>query len=345
MLEGPIQLGMAGASVMTMRVAWMRAGLASVVCHATFLGIAGYKGDWRSDMPASITDAPGTTTNLELVVSLPPVVAPAPRAAPQQVHHAAPAPPEEPKADGDFGAARPRLIDDAPKEPASLVSDTPAGAGAIQPAPAQEPMLEPRASFAGVEAFPARRIVYLVDGSGPMAASLEFVKEELGRSVERLHREQEFEVIVFRVPASASQGAVRRYALPRGRDMVFASFEAKRDVTPWMETVFPSGRSELLAGLEAALALRPDLVFVLGRSIARSGGIDVQSRNAEVLGALDRLNPPGGNGSRLAKIKTIQFMDDDPTGLMQAIAERHGGDSQGNYRVVTRAEISAARKR
>jgi hypothetical protein len=37
-------------------------------------------------------------------------------------------------------------------------------------------------------------------------------------------------------------------------------------------------------------------------------------------------------------IKTIQFLEEDPTGVMRAIAERHG-DGPGSYRVLTPRDL------
>jgi hypothetical protein len=97
------------------------------------------------------------------------------------------------------------------------------------------------------------------------------------------------------------------------------------------------GRSDLTIGLTEAMRFEPDIVFVLSRGISRSG-VNIEQRNADVLAALDRINPVMLSGSRNARIKTIQFIEDDPTDLMQQIADRHG-DGQGSYRLVTREEL------
>ncbi len=210
------------------------------------------------------------------------------------------------------------------------------------PAPATPPQ-DPKASFAGVEANPARRIVYLIDGSGPMAASLTFIKAELASSVARLNSDQNFQVIVFRQPASGSTSGAAPlsyyFVNTNGEpDLTPANLSAKTNVRPWIDSVSPVGKSEPLMGIEAALRLQPDIIFLLARGIARSGGIDVQQRNQQVLEMLERINPKQMMGGRLSRIKTIQFLEDDPTGLMQAIAREHG-DGEGSYRLVTRAEV------
>jgi len=55
---------------------------------------------------------------------------------------------------------------------------------------------------------------------------------------------------------------------------------------------------------------------------------------------LDRLNPRGLNGQRRATIKAIQFLEEDPTGTMQAIGEEHG-DGPGSYTVLTLRALGA----
>ena len=42
----------------------------------------------------------------------------------------------------------------------------------------------------------------------------------------------------------------------------------------------------------------------------------------------------GGKGQRRTVIKAIQFLEEDPTGTMQAIGEDHG-DGPGSYAVLT----------
>lgn len=213
----------------------------------------------------------------------------------------------------------------------------------VEAPPPASPPQDPKASFAGVEANPARRIVYLIDGSGPMAASLTFIKAELASSVARLGSDQNFQVIVFRLPAiggSSAAAPLSYYHINASGepDLTPANVSAKGNVRRWLDSISPVGKSEPLMGIEAALRLQPDIIFLLARGIARSGGIDVEQRNQQVLDMLDRINPKQMMGGRLSRIKTIQFLEDDPTGLMQAIAREHG-DGEGSYRLVTRAEV------
>jgi hypothetical protein len=191
-------------------------------------------------------------------------------------------------------------------------------------------------SFAGVEGARATKVVYVVDASGAMTSSLKFVKEELVRSIARLDSSQSFQIVVVRDPVNrAIEGDVEVFTTEEGQGLVPASGQARLRAAAWLETVQPHGRSDPLAGLTAALNLKPDLVFLLTRSIRRSGSNTEWGKGSTAtLEALDALNPADINtGQRATVIKAIQFLDEDPTGLLQAIGRVHG-DGPGSYRVL-----------
>lgn len=291
--------------------------------------------------PDRITDVAGAT-----LLSF----TPAPEPAPEPQVMDAPAPPtpqppaEQPPAhapkevDERFGVPTPPNTVETPTPTTrSLISDGPTGPVAT-PAPVSSHP-QPRASFAGVEASPARRVVYLVDASGAMTSSLKFVKEELTRSVARLNEDQSFQVIVFRTPVGSQNVDLSYFAVNNGTPaMAQATRRAKIALANWLPQVKPGGKSEVLPALRAGLSDAPDLVFVLMRSINRSVGFDAEQSNRVVLDALESLNPKDSEGHRPARIKTIQFLDDDPTGLLQEVARLHG-DGAGSYRLVGRTEV------
>ncbi len=194
----------------------------------------------------------------------------------------------------------------------------------------------PGALFAGVGAAAARSVVYVVDASGPMVASLPEVIAELQASVERLKPTQRFSVIAFR--RTPDGGGVESFAAAPVR----ATDQARRELASWLAALRPAGRSNPLDGLTSALAMKPDAVFLLSRSIERSGGGVWDLGKDRTLAELDRLNPRNASGARPVAIRTIQFLDEDPTGTMQAIAREHAGDDAaaqgaGAYTVIRRA--------
>lgn len=234
-----------------------------------------------------------------------------------------------------------------------------------------EPLRGP-ATFAGLRAERAVSVVYVVDASGAMVSSFSFVIPELERSIARLSPLQRFQVVLFRDrPDIGGRALYDQYTPPTRRDgeLMRATATNKAAVSAWLARVQPMGRSNPLDGLVRALDLEPDAVFLLSRSIKRSvpgreatleggrladpaaetdqpGGVAQPDMTARlwgrgkdaILAELDRLNPviDVPTGRRRVQIKTIQFIEDDPSGILQAIAELHG---DGDYRVLTLEDL------
>lgn len=233
-----------------------------------------------------------------------------------------------------------------PAPPPVKPSVRPAGEPAVKATSPQTQDATPDSTvFAGVEARRARRIVYVVDASGPMASSLAFVKSELARSVGRLAADQSFQVLFFRETAGGSGGAGYSAFSAEGisTKLQSATPEHKKEFLSWLATIRPGGRSNPRAALEAAVSLRPEVVFVLSRRIKRTNIADAAAEVREVMNALERINPPDRlTGVRPVVIKTIQFLDDDPSGLLQQIADVHG-DGAGSYRLLTLEQLPKGR--
>lgn len=224
------------------------------------------------------------------------------------------------------------------------------------------PSSDAQVTFAGAGASGAQSVVYAVDASGPMVTSLPLVLAELRRSVASLGANQRFSVVLFREGASGSSnsaisasGAVGTPAhsevfSPR---LLEANAENKQALDAWLAGVQPLGRSNPLVGLELALEMQPQVVFLFSRSLERSGGGVWGQGLWATLDRLEELNPPlsgvresgATTGAsltesmlteavlpesalervpRAVQIQTIAFLDHDPTGTMQAIARRHG---------------------
>ncbi len=195
-------------------------------------------------------------------------------------------------------------------------------------------------SFAGVQADRAASVVYVVDTSGAMASSFALIIDELERSLSRLDPSQLFQVISFRDRTIIDPTDTTKASLMAGPGLVNASpANRTRVIRALRETVLPSGRSDPSPALELALSLEPDAVFLLTRSIRRTGpGQDNDPAPADatlpwsepwrdkLLASLEELNPRGPRGRRTL-IKAIQFLDHDPTGTLQTIGTRHGGDA------------------
>lgn len=196
-------------------------------------------------------------------------------------------------------------------------------------------------TFATARGGDARDIVYVVDASGSMLATLPIVKAELKRSLSKLDPTQRFQVVFFQAGGfSTSADATGSAGLTRAS-------RANLDATfAWIgdhdDGVRARGFSNPIPALEAALALRPDAVFLLSSAVQGSGQWDPD--DAEVLRALDRLNPRDArNGVRPVTIKTIQYLKPDRDRLLWSIARDHGGEE--GYSWFSRDDLESLRER
>lgn len=201
------------------------------------------------------------------------------------------------------------------------------------------------ASFAGVSATRARRVVYAVDASGAMVSSLPFVLDEVRRSVSALAPDQAFAVLLFgRLPGDAGEGSAVR-AFPAS-GLRAATPAHKAELFEWLADAQARGASNPLDGLLAAIEREPEVVFLLSRSIRRTVGQEGQGDWGPgleaILAELDKANPVRrsifGPPARAVQVKCVQFLAEDPTGVMRGIAEAHGG-GPGSYRLLSEEEI------
>ena len=189
--------------------------------------------------------------------------------------------------------------------------------------------------FAGLGAGAARKIVFVVDASGSMIGVFPFVRAELARSLAKLSPAQSYSVIFF-------QRDDALLAPPRGRLAPATNEEVTRTLQ-WIKgtddqapNVVPSGRSNPMQALKRALALKPEVIFLLSSNVTGSGRYEVDL--AELLEELDKLNPRNPEtGKRPTSINCIQFLDPDPLDALRAIVNEHG--SPEGYRFLGRTEL------
>jgi hypothetical protein len=255
-----------------------------------------------------------------------------------------PAPPRSARADDSLAqrTETARASAQASIARAATVAPPPSTRPAAPPAVVRAPRRAPAASFAGVQARAATRIVYAVDASGAMVHTMSFVLDELSRSIGRLQPTQSFQILLV----SDTPGAPTTRSPPIDPDddgLIRATSRHKAAARDWLATVVAGGRSSPLAGLDAALRLDPDLVFLLARGIQRTGTDDaaLNANAGATLARLDALNPlDPATGDRPAVIKTLQFIEPDPTGLLTRIARVHG-DGEGSTRLITPEDMGA----
>ncbi len=191
-------------------------------------------------------------------------------------------------------------------------------------------------SFAGVSTGAARSIVYVIDTSGATLTSLSYIRQRLLQSIDRLSPTQRFQVIAFRQIGESTHTlpelSSRRNKLPR------ATRANKQAVADWLEGMPAQGRSNPVDGLAAALELKPDMILLISRGIERTevpweGGLGAVRKRLDELNPLDQIK-----GTRPVVIKTIQLLNEDPTGIMRTIGVFHG-DGHNDHQVITYSQL------
>jgi hypothetical protein len=155
----------------------------------------------------------------------------------------------------------------------------------------------------GQSARGARKIVYVVDRSGSMIDTFVYVQAELRRSIGALRRSQKFHVILFNTGDPLENPPKR---------LVSAIDAHKEKFSEFLEGVVPNGGTKPEAALRRALALEPDLVYLL------SDGIDFHPS------LLERLDE--WNRGRAVRIYTIAYLDQAASELLERIAREHHGE-------------------
>ena len=189
------------------------------------------------------------------------------------------------------------------------------------------------ATFMGIHAPAARRIVYVVDASGSMLLHLASVTERLTASLRSLHPSQSFAILFFRQDSAIAVPPVGRLM-----DASTANVEAALSWIVRDDHVVPAGSSDPTNALRIALSMRPDVVWLLSENITGTGRHRVAPE--ALLATLDRLNPADPvTDRRPARINCIQFLTEDASGTMARIASLHGDDD--GFVFVERTAVAA----
>lgn len=158
----------------------------------------------------------------------------------------------------------------------------------------------------------ARRVVFVVDRSGSMTDTFEFVRSELKRSIGAFRRTQKFHVIFF------SSG--RPVENPPGR-LVSAIASQKEALFKFIdERVYPGGSTDPGPAMMRAFECDPDIIYFL-----TDGEFDRS--------LLAKLN--NANRDRRVRIFTIAYFNQQGAELLREIAREH----RGEFRFVSEADL------
>ncbi|MCZ6654232.1 MAG: VWA domain-containing protein, partial [Planctomycetota bacterium] len=154
----------------------------------------------------------------------------------------------------------------------------------------------------GRGALHARKICYVVDRSGSMVDELDYVKEEVMRSINRLHRVQQFHVIFF-------SGGPPIEAPPK--KFVHAIKNYKKQAFEFLSTIEAGGSTEPSKAMSRAIRLGADLIYFL-----------TDGEFAPTL--VEQLKK--WNKDQKVRIYTIAFLRRNGEDLLRQIARQNGGE-------------------
>ena len=157
------------------------------------------------------------------------------------------------------------------------------------------------ASFFGIQAA-GGKFVFVIDKSGSMNADEKLIlaKAEVTRSISALSSWQEFFVIFYS----------DKYLPMPAEHLVHATPELLKKYIHWMEDVGPSGGTDPTIALRLALALRPDVIYLLSDGIFPTAVVD----------AVEKANP-----NNRTTIHTIAYYSPSGEELLRKISSANGG--------------------
>ena len=165
---------------------------------------------------------------------------------------------------------------------------------------------------AGGESDESAKIVYVVDRSGSMTDSIDFVKYELKRSIGELSEIKEFHVIFY------SSGPP--VEMPTRR-LVNATERNKQLAFEFIDGVIAQGETDPSKALERAFDCRPELIYLL-----TDGEFD-----RAIVDQVKRLNVGGK-----VTVHTIGFLYKTGETVLKQIAD----DNHGNYKFVSELDLA-----
>jgi len=169
------------------------------------------------------------------------------------------------------------------------------------------------------EIFPtdeeARKIVFVVDRSGSMTDSIDYVKEELKGSIGKLPDDKEFHVLFY------SSGPC--VEMPTRR-LVNATERNKQFAYEFIDGVIAQGETDPSDALRRAFAVRPEVIYLL-----TDGEFD-----RAIVGLVRGLNAGGR-----VRVHTIGFLYTRPGTSAEGVLKQIAAENGGNYKFVSERDL------
>jgi hypothetical protein len=158
----------------------------------------------------------------------------------------------------------------------------------------------------------AHKIVYVIDRSGSMTDSIDYVKYELRRAIGNMDEKTAFHVIFY------SSGPF--IEMP-AKALVAATDENKKAAFAFVDSIIPNGETDPSKALERAFAVGADCIYLL-----------TDGEFADTVPDLvKKLNPKGA-----VTVHTIGFINKTGEAVLKKIAEQTGG----KYKFVSEADLA-----
>ena len=170
-------------------------------------------------------------------------------------------------------------------------------------------------TFFGTASGAARKILYVVDGSGSMTDYFDCAKYELKRSISRLDEGKEFHVIFF------SSGTPVEM---RARGLVPATARNKQAALEFVDGMVAQGETDPSEALERAFVCKPDLIYLLSDDEFEDGVVHLVGRlNAGRKVTVHTFGFIWKNAKRFERSDGVVFKTVEKA--MRQIAEQNGG--------------------
>jgi hypothetical protein len=164
-----------------------------------------------------------------------------------------------------------------------------------------------------------RKVVFVCDGTGTMINKMPALRAELARTINGLGSGvQSYRILFF------TDGGRVLTEDGSGRDqLIFSSARNRQATLAWLDTVVPAGPTDLLPAVEAAVALKPDVIYLLwdGEFNSLVSYEDVDNRVVRLAARSPR-----------TRVTTILFDTIDPEA--RKVMEEISRQTNGRYREV-----------
>jgi hypothetical protein len=180
-------------------------------------------------------------------------------------------------------------------------------------APAGLPVEAKEITFLGIKIKKPRSVVYVIDRSGSMTDSINYVKKELKLSISQLDEDCRFHIIFY------SSGPP--VEMP-SKALVKASPDNKQMAHKFVDSVMAQGETDPSKALERAFSSKPEAIYLL-----TDGEFDQQ-----IIDLVKRLN----TGKKVV-VHTIGFLYKTGEEVLTKIAKDNGG----TYKFVSEADLAA----